>query len=155
MITYVDSSTLVAAYVPESFSLSARRLVVEAGQVPFTRFHDLEVRNGFEVLRGRRLITDAECEAVVRHLEEDLENQRLVAVALDLESVFADAVELSRRHASKVLARSLDILHVAAARAAACTRFVSADDRQLALAKASGLKTTDIKRSRRTAGPSR
>jgi predicted nucleic acid-binding protein len=151
VITYVDSSALVAVYVPESFSRSARGLVMKAGQIPFTRFHDLEVRNGFELLRGRRLITDLERDAVIRHLEDDLENQRLVALPLDLDSVFADAVELSRLHSSKVLARSLDVLHVAAARAAACTEFVSADDRQLALAKASGLKTTDIKRIRRAA----
>lgn len=46
----------------------------------------------------------------------------------------------------KHLSRSLDLLHIAAAHALACTTFVSGDDRQLAVAKASGLKTIDIKR---------
>ena len=67
-------------------------------------------------------------------------------MSVDLDRVFADAGELSRLHTAKHLARSLDLLHVAAAHLALCTTFVSADDRQLAVAKASGLATIDIKR---------
>ena len=40
-------------------------------------------------------------------------------------------------------------LHVAAAHAAGCTTLVSVDDRQLAVAKTSGLKIVDIKRGAR------
>jgi hypothetical protein len=47
---------------------------------------------------------------------------------------------------SKLLSRSLDLLHVAAAHVATCTTFISADDRQLAVAKATGLTVIDIKR---------
>jgi len=46
-----------------------------------------------------------------------------------------------------LLTRSLDLLHVAAARSLGCKVFVSADDRQLAAAKKTGLKTVDIKRT--------
>lgn len=67
--------------------------------------------------------------------------------------VFTRAHELSKLHASKFLARSLDLLHVAAAHVASCTTFVSADDRQLAVAKASGLKIKDIKRRARRRTP--
>jgi len=70
-------------------------------------------------------------------------------VALDFELVFAEAAELSRLYSVKLLTRSLDLLHVAAARAARCNTFVSADDRQLALAKVSGLAPVDIKRRQR------
>jgi len=38
------------------------------------------------------------------------------------------------------------LLHVAAAHVAVCTTFVSADGRQLTVAKATGLDTIDIKR---------
>jgi predicted nucleic acid-binding protein len=82
-------------------------------------------------------------------LREDLESQRLVVVAVDLEEVLSQAIELSRRYAAKHLARSLDLLHVAAAQAANCTKFVSADDRQLGVARASGLRIVDIKRPHR------
>jgi len=70
----------------------------------------------------------------------------LVPTSLDLDAVFTQASELSRLYTAKYLARSVDLLHVAAAHAAMCKTFVSADDRQLAVAKASGLNVIDIKR---------
>lgn len=64
---------------------------------------------------------------------------------LDYDHVFPTASELSRVYTAKTLTRSLDLLHVAASHIAMCTTFVSADDRQLAVAKATGLKVVDIK----------
>ena len=69
-----------------------------------------------------------------------------MTVSPDLDQVFARAREFSRLYTAKTLARSLDLLHVAAAHVTSCTRFVSGDDRQLAVAKASGLDVVDIKR---------
>lgn len=146
MKTYVDSSALVPVYVTERFSRTARSVVRTAGQVPFTAIHQLEVPNAFELLVGRELITRDECRAIQAQLQEDLENQRLMPVSLDLDRVFADARELSRLYTAKFLARSLDLLHVAAAHVVLCTTFVSADNRQLTVAKASGLTAVDIKR---------
>ena len=145
MTTYFDSSAVVPIYVPERFSTSARSAVRTAGQVPFTAIHQLEVPNAFEQLVGRELMTKEECRAVEAQLRDDLERQRLLPVSLDLDDVFARAREFSKLYTAKHLSRSLDLLHVAAAHAATCTTFVSADDRQLAVAKASGLKTIDIK----------
>jgi predicted nucleic acid-binding protein len=147
--THVDSSALVPIYVPERFSTAARSAVRQAGQIPFTAIHELEVPNAFELLAGRELMTRDECRSVQEQLNDDLENQRLVRTALDLDQVFTQAQELSRLYTAKHLARSLDLLHVAAAHVATCTTFVSADDRQLAVAKASGLKVIDVKRGPR------
>jgi predicted nucleic acid-binding protein len=149
---YIDSSVLVAVYVPERFSPVARRIVQDVQHVPFTALHDLEVHNAFELLVGRHLISPAECDAIRGQLQEDVETRRLASVALDIDQVYLDAVKLSRLYSAKFLTRSLDLLHVAAAHALTCTRFVSADDRQLATAKAAGLKVVDIKarRPRRT-----
>ncbi|MGE0581368.1 MAG: type II toxin-antitoxin system VapC family toxin [Steroidobacteraceae bacterium] len=149
MTTYLDSSALVPVYVPGHFSAGARDAVRVAGQVPFTALHQLEVSNAFEMLVGRGLLTRAEGHAVQRQLRDDLGHQRLSAVSLDLEQVFIDAARLSRDHTAKLLTRSPDLLHVAAAHVLGCSRFVSADDRQLAAAKASGLVVIDIKRRRR------
>ena len=146
MTVYVDSSALVAVYVTERFSTPARRAVRALPQVPFTPLHDLEVPNAFELLVGRGVMTREECRMILAQLEDDLENQRLVRLSLDLDRVFADARELSRSYASKCLARSLDLLHVAAAHVATCTTFISADDRQLAVAKGTGLAVIDLKR---------
>lgn len=146
MRTYVDSSALVPVYVTERFSRAARFVVRTAGQIPFTAIHQLEVSNAFELLVGRELIAGDECRAIQAQLREDLDNQRLMLVSLDLDRVFTDARELSRLCTAKFLARSLDLLHVAAAHVLLCTTFVSADNRQLAVAKASGLTAVDIKR---------
>jgi hypothetical protein len=108
--------------------------------------HQLEVPNAFELLVGRGLITADERRSVLQQLQEDIDGQRLMPLALDLERAFANAGELSRRYSAKFLARSLDLLHVASAHLALCKRFVSADDRQLRVAKATGLMVVDIKR---------
>jgi predicted nucleic acid-binding protein len=147
--SYVDSSVLVAVYVPERFSKAARQAVRAVPQIPFTQLHELEIRNAFELLVGRSLITREECLAIQAQLDGDLEGQRLARVPLDLDRVFTNANELSRTWTSKHLTRSLDLLHVAAAQTIRCATFVSADDRQLAAAKAAGLNVVDIKRRAR------
>jgi predicted nucleic acid-binding protein len=147
--TYIDSSALVPVYVPERFSDAARSAVRAAGQVPFCALHRLEVPNAFALLVGRKLLTKDEYRAVLAQLGDDLDHQRLASVSLDLEQVFSEATELSRRHTAKFLTRSLDLLHVAAAHVALCTTFVSADDRQLKLARATGLRPIDIKQRTR------
>jgi predicted nucleic acid-binding protein len=147
--TYVDSSVLVAVYVPERFSKAARQAVRAVAQIPFTPIHELEVRNAFELLVGRRLITREECRAIQAQLDGDLESQRLARLPLDLDTVFTNASDLARAHTNRYLTRSLDLLHVAAAQELKCSTFVSADDRQLAAARAAGLKVVDIKRRTR------
>jgi predicted nucleic acid-binding protein len=143
----------VPLYVPESFSAAARSVVSKAGQVPFTALHQLEVPNAFELLVGRRLITRDQCRAILRQLHDDVESQRLVPTTLDLDRMFADAGELSRKYTARVLARSLDLLHVAAAHLALCKTFVSADQRQLAVARATGLSVLNIGRLSRKRRP--
>ena len=146
MTTYIDSSVLVAVYVPERFSNAARQTVSTVPQVPFTQLHELEVPNTFELLVGRGSISREECRAIQVHLQEDLESRRLARVSLDLDRLFTGANDLSRTHTARFLTRNLDLLHVAAARVMMCSVFASADDRQLAVAKATGLKVVDIKR---------
>jgi predicted nucleic acid-binding protein len=69
---------------------------------------------------------------------------------LDLYTVFAGAEVLSALHASRLLSRSLDTLHVAAALELGCKRFVTFDARQARLAEAAGLKGDDLTRPKAT-----
>jgi len=110
------------------------------------------VPNALRALNGRTLITSQELRALVGHLEDDVEAHRLVETRVDLFAVFDRVAELSRVHAARLLCRSLDILHVAAALEIRCTRLVSGDDRQLALAKAVGLDVVDVTQRRRRRG---
>lgn len=153
MNTYIDSSALIPLYVTERFSDAADSAVTAAGDVPFTLIHQLELTNAFEHLVGRRLLTRHECGRLYDQLQDDLSHGRLVTMAVDLDSVVAGAADLSRAHAAKFLARSLDLIHVATAHAVQCKTFVSADDRQLAVAHATGLKTVDMKRFGRRKKP--
>jgi predicted nucleic acid-binding protein len=144
--TYIDSSALVPVYVPERFSPAARAVLRGVPQVPYTPLHELEMSNAFALLRGRGLITVEEYRAIHTQLQDDVDAQRFVPVALDWAGVFAIACELSEAYTATLLTRSLDLMHVAAARATRCRVFVSGDDRQLAVAKATGLTVVDIKK---------
>jgi predicted nucleic acid-binding protein len=143
--TYFDSSALVAVYVTERFSARARAEARRAGQLPFTGLHELEVRNTFRVLHGRRSIDERAGLMLAGHLEEDIGAGRLLRVPVDYAGLFTRSCELSDRHSARLLCRSLDILHVACALDLACQRFVSGDDRQLRLARTAGLKDVDIR----------
>lgn len=145
MVTaFFDSSVLVAFYLAEPHSAAARRAVTGEPPAPFTVLHRLEVRNALRLQVGRERITREESEAVLRHLEEDVAAGRLTLTPLDLHAVFERAEALSARHTSRLLSRSLDILHVAAALELGCTRFVSFDARQVKLAAAAGLRATTV-----------
>lgn len=146
MTTYVDSSALVAAYVPGRFSEAARRALRGSPRTPFSPLHELEISSAFALLLGRGSISPDEYRGIRAHLRDDLDSGRLVRLPLDWSAVFPRACELADTHTVKLLTRSLDVLHVASAHAAACSRFVSADTRQIALAKATGLHVTDITR---------
>ncbi len=74
-------------------------------------------------------------------LEHDVEAGVWAPPAYDLADVHARAERLARRHAAVVGARSLDILHVAAAQALGLGDFVTGDRRQAALARAVGFTT--------------
>ena len=145
MTIYVDSSALVALYVPERFSNAARKAVRATPQVPFTRLHELEVANAFALLAGRGAITSTEHDAIRGQLREDVEGQRLLPTQVEWDDVFTKAEEFSATYTARLFTRSLDLLHVAAAHLLGTRSFVSADDRQLAVAKATRLRTIDIK----------
>ncbi len=147
MKVYFDSSALVAAYVNEVHSPRARAELRKQRPIPWTPLHDLEVRNALRLLRGRAQINADEFHGLLAHVDEDLEGGRLERPAMELGAVFRRAESLSEVHASKTLARTLDILHVAAAFELGCTSLVSGDDRQIALAKAEGMRTVDIRTS--------
>ena len=145
MKVYFDSSALVKIYVTEAHSDRARREAQAVPQLPLTWLHTLEVGNAFRVLAGRKLLTSDEVRALMEQFEDDRQAGRLADVAPDWLKIFHESAQLSRRHAEKLLCRSLDILHVALAVELGCARFVSSDARQLALVQAAGLKPIDIR----------
>jgi predicted nucleic acid-binding protein len=146
--TYADSSVLVASYANEPHSRTARRALMSVPQVPCTPLHHLEVRNALRVLVGRRRLTLEESSKMLVHLEDDVAAGRLLQVPVDLYAVFSAADALSARHAARILSRSRDTLHVAAALELGCSRFVTFDTWQGRLAAACGLEVVDLTRTK-------
>jgi predicted nucleic acid-binding protein len=132
-------------YVTEAYSARARRELRKLGRVPWTLLHDLEVRNALRLLYGRKHINETELHGLLGHIDDDLQRGRLARPVIDLGAAFRRAEELSRKHASKTLARTLDVLHVAALIEIGCETLVSGDERQITLAKAEGLRALDIR----------
>jgi predicted nucleic acid-binding protein len=93
--TYIDSSALVAVYVPERHSAAAHKTLRKLPQVPYTLLHELEVANAFALLLGRKSITAVEYRAILAQVRDDVEAQRLMPTALDWPQTFAGACELS------------------------------------------------------------
>ncbi len=57
-------------------------------------------------------------------------------------AIFETAIDLARRHAARIGARTLDTLHVASALELKAKHFWTFDQRQAKLAKAAGLKVS-------------
>lgn len=152
--TFFDSSVLAAFYLAEPHSAAARRAVTRVPVVPYTPLHHLEVRNAFRLLVGWKRMTARQLAAVLSRLEEDIAAGRLARTPLDLDAIFSRAEELSERHSRRLLTRSLDVLHVAAALELSCPRFVTLDTRQSRLAAACGLKVVNLRRKATDPRPS-
>ena len=141
MTPYADSSFLVSCYLLDANTAQARAWLSQSGvPLAFTALHGLEVRNAFKLGVFRGLFTSADAAAAWRNVESDLRHGRLVKATVKWPVVFRMAARLSERHSATVGTRSLDILHVAAAKALRAGEFVSFDGRQRTLATAVGLK---------------
>ena len=89
------------------------------------------------MFRGHFSVTEAR--AAAKNLADDLHATRLVKTNLNWPAAFRLAVRLSEQHSATAGTRSLDILHVAAAKLLRAPAFVSFDGRQRTLAAAVGL----------------
>jgi predicted nucleic acid-binding protein len=105
-----------------------------------TALHELEVRNAFKLGIFRELLTIAEAAAALTNLQKDLRSGRLIKVTMKWPSVFRLATRLSEQYSAIHGTRSIDILHVAAAKVIRVEHFVSFDTRQRALASIMGFK---------------
>jgi len=144
MRTYVDSGILAKLYIPEAGTEETILRLREIQQIPLLLLHELEIRNALRAQAGRDLIRHEQLVSALAAFQEDIGAGRLAGTSVDWPHIFARAEDLSREHASKILCRALDILHVAAAEAAGCAAFITGDGRQADLALSVGLEVTRI-----------
>lgn len=138
---YADTSVLVSYYVSDANSARATAAVNAAAEpFAFTALHRLEIRNALDLAVFRKRITSVQAEAAWRDVIRDVRARLLMSVTPDWRRVFRDAARLAAKHSATIGTRSFDILHVAAARDLAVGDFYSFDGRQVALARAIGLR---------------
>jgi hypothetical protein len=141
MSYYADSSFLVSCYLLDANTVRAKAYLSTIGApLLFNALQALEVGNAFELGIFRGLFSAADAAAARANLEQDLRSGRLVKTAVNWPLAFRVAAALSKRHSASAGTRSMDILHVAAAKSLRATEFVSFDGRQRLLATALGLK---------------
>lgn len=140
---YADSSFLVSCYIVDANTAQAKAWLSRTGApLIFTALHALEVRNAFELGVFRGLISAADAAATWANLEKDLRSGRLTKTAVNWLVAFRIAARLSEGHSAVTGTRSLDILHIAAAKTLRAAELVSFDTRQRTLAAAVGLSTS-------------
>src|SRR5207253_9558439 len=105
----------------------------------FTAVHALEVRGAFELAVLRGLFTKADAASAWGNLDADLRSRRLVRTVVKWPVAFRVAAHLSERHSVKLGTRSLDILHIASAKAIRAAELLSFDVRQRSLGQLVGL----------------
>lgn len=140
MKTYVDSGVLIKLYVREPNSPAAIRVISTIPSVQIAPIHELEIRNTFRALEGRKTLSSAQRAACEHMFDRDIGLNRLRRVTPDWSQVFQKANRLSQEHTAGSLARSLDILHVAIAAIQQAETFVTGDSRQEQLARLAGLQ---------------
>ena len=138
---YADSSFLVSCYILDNRTPQAKAYLSKlGGPLAWTALHALEVRNAFELGVFRGLLARADAAAAWANLENDLMKGLLARTTVKWPPIFRQAATLSQNHSAAIGTRSLDVLHVAAAKYVHAVEFISFDQRQRTLATNAGLK---------------
>jgi predicted nucleic acid-binding protein len=137
---YADTSVLFSLYVTDANSPRADAWR-EANPVPlgFNGFHRIELRNALSLAVFQQRLTIAESLAAWQEVQQDLASGLLVAKPDLWGKLVREAESLAEHHTPTIGARSLDVLHVAAALVLGATEFCTFDTRQGKLAMAAGL----------------
>jgi hypothetical protein len=140
MAYYADTSFLSSYYLPDANSaraLAAVRLLT--APFVFTALHRLEPRNALTLAVFRGRINTQQALQVWRDVTTDLQTGLLAPTSLNWYVILRAAALLSAQHTPVTGCRSLDVLHLAAARKLAAAEIFSFDGRQRTLAQNLGL----------------
>ena len=139
---YADTSLLVSLFLADANTPAALAAVTAAARpLILTSWQQFEMENAFQLRLFRRESSRADLAEAEARLAEDLSAGMVVAVPLPVASVLPVARQLTARHTALVGSRAFDVFHVAAALHLKAVRFLTFDRRQLALARAAGLRT--------------
>ena len=141
MKSYFDTSVLVKLYIPEEDSGETCALIQKRGKsIIINSMQETELKNAFTLKAFRGDISQEELDKLLDKINKDFSMNRLKRVKVDWIKLWEMAGDYSLKYTKKIGCRTLDILHVAAARIMNAEVFVSNDDRQKELAQIIGIK---------------
>lgn len=142
---YFDTGVAIKLVVSEPLSAWVLDFVQKRNvAVPFTRLVELEMENALLALRFRQDITQDQLSGS-RNLVVNLVRQgRFKRMDLSLDKVAAESLSLAPIVTAKTGCRTLDLMHVAAAKLLMADEFLSTDRRQIAAARMCGLKVVPV-----------
>lgn len=136
-----DTRFLFSLYHPDEHTDQAYdRLERAAEPLLLSPFNFFEFENALRFAEFRKLITADVVLECLKAFQQDGKSGRWLPSDLSLPDIMTEAAKLSTAHTAKRGHRSFDILHVAHARLAKPTLFLSFDANQLHLAKSAGLR---------------
>ncbi len=138
MRVYADTSFLVSLYTPDANSGVAARRIRGRDVFLLTSFGEVELTNAIELRLFRRELTASEVKLALAAIESDLREGVFSQIPVPA-AMYEKARQLARSHTAKIGARTLDVLHVAAALVLKADAFYTFDRRQSDLGKAVGL----------------
>ena len=140
MKTYADTSFLFSLYATDANSARADAWrQANPAPLPFTAFHRLELRNALSLTLFQQRLTQQEIQAAWQEVENDCAAGLLIARGGLWHHVLVDAQTYALNHTPTTGCRTLDVLHVAAAKLMGTTEFCTFDARQSTLAGQVGL----------------
>jgi predicted nucleic acid-binding protein len=138
--TYADTSFLFSLYATDSNSIKADAWrQANPVSLPFTAFHRLELRNALSLALFQQRLTPQEVQAAWQEVENDCVAGLLVTRGGLWHRVVTEAEASALNHTPLVGCRTLDVLHVAAAKLIGAAEFCTFDTRQASLAIRVGL----------------
>jgi predicted nucleic acid-binding protein len=140
---YADTSFLFSLFLRDANTPGAIQfLKVNPTPLAFTGWQRCELRNAIRLSVFRANHDAQTATAALARIEADVAHGDLADTPLVWPKLLDEAETLSAQHAMQL--GVLDLLHVAAAISIGASRFVTCDSRQLALAKAAGLRADQI-----------
>jgi predicted nucleic acid-binding protein len=140
MKCYADTSFLFSYYASDANSARADAWrQAKPVALPLTPLNRLELRNALELAVFQKRLSAQAVRETWAIIESDLQSGLLTRTAFS-GALFDEAELLAISHTAHVGLRSLDLLHIAAAKLLEAEEFVTFDQRQAALAARVGLR---------------
>jgi len=142
---YFDTGVVLKLVIEEPLSGKVLAFVRKRNlPVPFSRLLEVETENALHGLHFRKEITARQLTGARNLVSEMVRSGRLLSVELSLDRIARETLSLVPLVTVKTGCRTLDLMHVAAAKLLKADNFVSTDRRQLAAARLCGLRTLNL-----------